>query len=222
MNAESTAELRHPFRYGPIMPTATLARPRLPRRDAALVEHEPGSAGRRDVERFIRDEYRAHFGARVSHFMPQLIALHSGDGTLRAAVGCRGAASEPLFLETYTGAPIEHVIADRLGITVPRNEIVEVGSLACRDGRAAMDIVTALVPALIGAGFSWVAFTGADTVRNVFRRMKLVPHALCVADQTLLGEARHDWGTYYEHHPIVMAGRIMDGIAPVLSLAGAP
>jgi hypothetical protein len=27
----------------------------------------------------------------------------------------------------------------------------------------------------------------------------------------LLGEARHDWGTYYDHNPHVMAGRIAEG-----------
>jgi hypothetical protein len=28
----------------------------------------------------------------------------------------------------------------------------------------------------------------------------------------LLGEARKDWGTYYDHDPHVMAGRIADGL----------
>jgi hypothetical protein len=88
------------------------------------------------------------------------------------------------------------------------------------NGRAATEIVLALVPALIEAGFTWVVFTGADTVRNVFRRLRLVPHALCTADQTLLGAARHDWGRYYDHNPIVMAGRIADGLAAVGTTTG--
>jgi hypothetical protein len=48
---------------------------------------------------------------------------------------------------------------------------------------------------------------------NVFRHLGLAPRALCPADPLLLGEARHDWGTYYDHEPQVMAGRIADGMA---------
>jgi hypothetical protein len=125
-----------------------------------------------------------------------------------------------LFLETYTIRPVEALIAERVGIAVPRAEIVEVGSLACRNGRAATEIVLALVPALIEAGFTWVVFTGADTVRNVFRRLRLVPHALCAADETLLGAARRDWGSYYDHNPVVMAGRIAEGLAALEMPAG--
>jgi hypothetical protein len=66
---------------------------------------------------------------------------------------------------------------------------------------------------LLACGFSWVVFTGADTVMKVFAHLGLEPRALCPADPLLLGEARHDWGTYYDHRPHVMAGRIADGLA---------
>jgi hypothetical protein len=118
-----------------------------------------------------------------------------------------------LFLETYTREPIEIALASSNGFFVPRERIVEIGSLACRNGTAAVAIVRALVPYLLRAGFTWVVFTGADTVMNVFRYLGLSPRALCPADPLLLGEARHDWGTYYDHAPQVMAGRIADGLA---------
>ena len=185
-----------------------------------LIEHPRGSPRRADVEAFIRDEFRRFFGATIAEFMPSLVALHGPDGELRAAAGYRGAESGKLFLEMYTRRPIEGVIAERLGVDVPRAQIVEVGSLVSRGGRAAMDIIRALVPALIRAGFTWVVFTGANTVRNVFQRLDLAPFALCAADKTLLGEAQHAWGTYYDHHPIVMTGRIADGMHVVPTVAG--
>ena len=185
-----------------------------------LVEHLHGSPGRTDVEAFIRNEFRRFFGATIAEFMPSLVTLHGPGGELRAAAGYRGAGVEKLFLETYTRKPIEAVIAERLGVDVPRAQIVEVGSLVSRGGRAAMDIIRALVPALIRAGFTWVVFTGADTVRNVFQRLDLTPFALCAADKTLLGDAQHAWGTYYDHHPIVMTGRIADGMHVVPAVAG--
>ena len=83
-----------------------------------------------------------------------------------------------------------------------------------------MQIVLDLVPWLIGAGFSWVVFTGADTVLNVFRRLRLEPQPLCTADKSLLGDAAGDWGTYYDHHPVVMAGRIVEGLDAVELMPG--
>lgn len=189
----------------------------LPARRAAcapgrrLVAHPRGAPQRRRLEDFVRREFAAHFDARVKHFMPLLLGLHDEAGDVRAVVGCRGAASERLFLETYTRLPIERALELRVGVTVARDEIVEIGGLACRDARAAVDIVGALIPHLLDAGFSWVVFTGADTIKNVFRRLRLVPTVLCAADPALLGVDRDDWGSYYDHHPEVMAGRLSDG-----------
>jgi hypothetical protein len=192
------------------------------RRDSAapkLVRHGVLSPQRKLLEEFVRREFHAHFGARIRHFMPELLALHSRDGGIRAVVGCRSAGVERLFLETYTGKPIEAALAARLGVRVARERIVEIGSLACSSATAAIAIIRALVPHLLHAGFAWVVFTGADTVMNVFRHLGLTPRELCAADPLLLGHARHDWGTYYDHQPYVMAGRIQDGVFAALPRA---
>jgi hypothetical protein len=178
---------------------------------AALERHDRCSPQRALLEDFVRCEFRKHFGARIQHFMPDLLALRDAHGGVRAVVGCRAAATEPLFLETYTREPVETALALLNGFWVPREHVVEIGSLACRNATAAIAIVRALVPHLLEAGFSWVVFTGADTVMNVFRYLGLAPRVLCAANAELLGDARHDWGTYYDHNPHVMAGRIRDG-----------
>ena len=185
---------------------------------AGLVRHSLRSPQRALVEEFVRREFRTHFGARIRHFMPELLGLHGKDGAIRAAVGCRGAATEHLFLETYTRKPIEIALAERNGFWVPRERIVEIGSLACRNASAAIAIIRELVPHLLGAGYSWVVFTGADTVMNVFHYLGLTPRELCPADPLLLGAARHEWGTYYDHDPRVMAGRIEAGASALYPL----
>ncbi|HJR71736.1 MAG TPA: thermostable hemolysin [Gammaproteobacteria bacterium] len=206
-----------------VAPTAALSTPRLfaagdSAAPAGLVRHGPHSAQRALVEEFVRREFRTHFGARIRHFMPELLGLHAKGGAIRAAVGCRAAAAERLFLETYTREPIEIALAKRNGFWVPRERIVEIGSLACRSASAAIAIIRALVPHLLGAGYSWVVFTGADTVMNVFHHLGLTPRELCPADPLLLGAARHDWGTYYDHDPHVMAGRIEAGASALYPL----
>lgn len=184
-----------------------------PRPLPALERHDKSSCSRAELEGFVRDEFFTHFNARVTQFMPELLALRGVGGELRAVVGCRPAARERLFLETYTGEAIERVLARHTGFAVARERIVEIGSLACRSASGAIAIVQALVPHLMAAGFSWVVFTGATTVMNVFQHLGLKPSPLCPADPLLLGEARHAWGTYYDHSPYVMAGRIVDGTA---------
>ncbi|HLF12416.1 MAG TPA: thermostable hemolysin [Gammaproteobacteria bacterium] len=208
MNFEPTAKiptssLRHSSLRAECLPKETPAK---------LICHSHESPQRQHVEEFVRNEFLIHFNARVKHFMPVLLALHGSRGDVRAVVGCRSAATERLFLETYTQEPIQMLLARRLGVDIARDQIAEIGSLACRSGRAAIDIVRVLIPFLLEAGFSWVVFTGADTVMNVFRHLKLAPRVLCTADQELLGDERHDWGTYYHHHPKVMAGRLREGI----------
>jgi hypothetical protein len=184
---------------------------RAPATPTRLISHGPLSAQRALLEEFVRREFLAHFGARVRHFMPELLGLHDPAGAVRAVVGCRAAATERLFLETYTHEPIEMALASQNGFFVPRERIVEIGGLACRNATAAIAIVRALVPHLLRAGFTWVVFTGADTVMNVFRYLGLAPQQLCPANPLLLGEARNDWGTYYDHDPHVMAGPIAAG-----------
>jgi len=179
----------------------------------ALERHLAASPRRAQLEEFVRAEFFAHFGACVTHFMPELLALRGAKGELRAVVGCRAAAREPLFLENYTREPIERVLARHNGFAVSRERIVEIGSLACSSASGAISIVQALVPHLLSAGFSWVVFTGATTVMSVFSHLGLKPEPLCSADPLLLGEARHAWGTYYDHSPYVMAGRIIEGAA---------
>lgn len=206
--------------------TSPIHAPRIPaagtaERRSFLVRHDASSRDRRRLEAFIAAEYQKHFDAKLTDFMPMLVGLHEADGALRAAVGYRAAAAEPLFLEVYTKAPIEAVIRRQTGIEVPRERIVEVGSLACTNGRAAMEIVTSLVPALIEDGFSWVVFTGADTVRNVFRRLHLRPVSLCIANKAMLGRRQRQWGSYYDHNPVVMAGRLADGITALVPAAPA-
>jgi hypothetical protein len=195
-----------------VNPSHALRRAPAPQEHARLVSHGALSPQRARLEEFVRNEFLAHFGARVRHFMPQLIELHDRDGSIRAVVGARAAAMVPLLLETYTRQPLETALASLNGFFVPREEIVEIGSLACRSATGAVAIVRALVPHLLRAGFTWVVFTGADTVMNVFRHLGLAPRELCRADPLLLGDARHEWGTYYDHDPRVMAGRIADGV----------
>lgn len=79
--------------------------------------------------------------------MPCLFGLEADDGSLHGAVGCRGAATQALFLEHYLDEPIEDLIAARVGTSVERADVVEVGNLAARGAGMSRLLIVALMAA---------------------------------------------------------------------------
>ena len=183
--------------------------------------HLEDSPRRLEVETFIRDVYAEHFAARLGALMPVLVTLCDGDGRIQAAAGLRPADLRGLFVENYTRAPIEHVLHAATGERVGRGRIIEVGNLATRAPGSARVLFRAMTSWLYEQGFDWVVFAGTIDVRAVFRRMGVELVALCDADPSCLGDARHDWGSYYENEPVVMAGSIVEG-CHALGLQRAP
>ena len=96
---------------------------------------------RQQVEQFIAQRFFEVHGARLSVFMPALIALFGENDEILAAVGIRSAATEVLFLEYYLDTSIEGSIAcnaDQLMVVPERDRIVEIGNLASIDRRPAV------------------------------------------------------------------------------------
>jgi len=180
--------------------------------DYLLCTHS--GAARLDVERFIRQSFARSHGADVRYFLPRLLSLHreDEDASLLAAFGTRPAESGRLFLESYLDRPIETVLSDRLGKTIPRGQVVEVGNLAARPGSTRL-MIAALTALLHGEGFRWVVFTGAPRLHNSFLRMGLEPLILGPAGKERLPAAdREGWGSYYDQSPRVFAGDIRHGL----------
>ena len=61
-------------------------------------------------------------------------------------------------------------------------------------------------------GYRWVAFTATRALRNTFHRLGLRPLRLTRADPARLPDGGASWGTYYDHDPVVMAGKISHGL----------
>lgn len=171
--------------------------------------HGPGSPGRAGVEAFVQAVYARRHGARVRQFAPTLVSLDDSDGPV-AAAGYRLAAQGPLFLERYLDAPVEALIGDQTGDPPPRGGLVEVGHLAAgRDG-AGRRLIHRLGPHLAALGCTWVVGTLTEELRALFVRLGVTPLTLASADPARLGDARDmaDWGRYYEHRPMVLAGHL--------------
>jgi hypothetical protein len=180
--------------------------PRLAGGRSGLAVYRAGDAGRAEVEDFIGRVYAAHFGARVTHYAPCLVAVN-GVGGIEAAAGYRP-ADGPLFLERYLDAPVERLLATRAVVSPTRSQIVEVGHLAAVRPGAGRRLILGLGQHLARGPYQWVVSTLTEELRDLFVRMGVTPLALGVADPARLGDEARAWGRYYEHHPVVLAGHL--------------
>lgn len=177
-----------------------------PRYTAAL--SGPDAPERTELEQFIRLVFHRAYGARIRHFMPQLMSLRDADGRLLAVCGLRNADREPLFLETYLEAPVEQVIAARTGDAVGRGDVVEVGNLAVAAPGIAPHLLASVSRYLHGTGTQWAVFTAIPLLRNSLARLNMPLEVL--ADATLQhidAAERPAWGSYYARNPQVLAVR---------------
>jgi hypothetical protein len=163
------------------------------------------------LQAFIRQVYLREFGARIPHFLPNLIGLYQADGQLVAACGLNLAASGPLYLEKYLDQPIEDLLTRHYSTQANRSNIMEVGNLAASNPGNGRMMFAAICLLLGHNGFDWVAFTGTTRLRNSFRHLSFDPVELGEASASQVGGDAVNWGRYYEHHPKVMAGDLSRG-----------
>jgi hypothetical protein len=171
----------------------------------AFSVHLPGDPGRGEVEAFIRRVYADHFGARVRQFAPTLVSLREG-GAITAAAGYRSGA-QPLFLERYLDGPVERLLAGPCEAPA-RERIFEVGHLAAQQPGEGRRLIPHLARHLEQLQVQWVVSTATQELRRIFTRLGVRPVTLGAADPARLGEGARDWGSYYAHHPLVLAGRL--------------
>jgi hypothetical protein len=173
-----------------------------------------GDPKRSEVEAFIRGVYRERFGAAVRGFAPVLVALRDEAGTLLAAAGYRAADAGPLFLERYLDAPIEQHLQAASDAPVTRRRIAEVGHLAAARAGEGRRLIALMAPLLAHEGFDWIVSTLTQELRQLFVR-------LGVADPDKLGEQAADWGSYYDHRPLVQAGHLRHALQALQRRGGA-
>lgn len=169
--------------------------------------HMAGDRERAGVEAFIHRVFAERFGADVRQFAPVLVSLQDR-GEIVAAAGYRGAAGTALFLERYLPAATETLLADPDDARPERRAIVEVGHLAASRSGAGRRLIALLGPHLAAHGFVWVVGTITSELRHLFMRIGVTPLALGVADPAALGADAANWGSYYDHRPVVLAGHL--------------
>ncbi|MBV1919479.1 MAG: thermostable hemolysin [Pseudomonadales bacterium] len=191
-----------------------------------LVDIDGASALRPEAEQFVTKRFRAEYGATVEYFLGRHI-LSYDQGELKSVVGYHIADENPLYLEQYLSAPVEHVIASRRDANefIDRASVVEVGNLASTSPGSFRRLVLSLCRYFYEGSASWVVFTSTPQLLNTFRKLGLELVFLGDAHEGDLargaeagaGSGEGRWGSYYEHKPTVVAGNIGYGLQQLLA-----
>lgn len=164
-----------------------------------------GSPERAAVEAYIHDRFAGAHSAEVTHFLPNLISLRCG-GEYSAAVGLAPAGNGNVFAEQYLDAPVEQVISEKLGLQVPRDQIIEIGNLVSTWKGSSLLLFIVIGEVMERLGYHYVMFTGTREVKALLARLRYSPIVLADADPGRLPDGGASWGSYYSNNPQVMFG----------------
>ena len=171
-----------------------------------------GQPERKQVEAFISTKYQEMHKATLSHYSSTLFVGEFQHQT-HVAIGIEPLKSHQAFLEQYLVQPIEQTLTKMIQRDVARDKIVEIGNLASQNMEYAKMIVAFLVFYLTVAEVEWAVCTGTIAVRYVLQQMGLHFHVLEKANPEVLGEAKKQWGNYYQQKPLVLAINVADALA---------
>lgn len=202
---------------------------------AQLVWCDRGHNCRDSLEQFIAGGFAAAYDARISQFMPHLLAvtLH---GQWQAVLGIRSGLAPRLFVEQYLDADICTVLAGA-GIATQRAQVAEIGNLYASGRQQTLLLFIAMAVALYQQGYRHLVCCATPTVMSMLSRHGLQLNILAEGDPSRLGNAAADWGSYYQRHPqvcqldltaayqLIMAKQqlqqMLSGFLPFLQCAGA-
>ncbi len=168
---------------------------------AQLLWCDRNHACRDSLEQFIAGGFAAAYDARISQFMPHLLAvtLH---GQWQAVLGIRSGLAPRLFVEQYLDADICTVLAGA-GIVTQRAQVAEIGNLYASGRQQTLLMFLAMAVALYQQGYRHLLCCATPTVMSMLSRHSLQLNVLAEGDPSRLGAAAADWGSYYQRHPQV-------------------
>ena len=160
------------------------------------------------IRRRYFDAYGAHIERMYSRYLRQ-----GGTSRARAALGyTRGRPGEPFYCERYLDSPVEALVSARLGHSVQRENIIEIGNLVADNGLAMLALWGAAANDLAAGGEVAIA-TLTTSLRSMFARVGVPIEVLAPARREALGVAGVSWGEYYARDPQVCFGDISLGQA---------
>ncbi|MCA0905489.1 thermostable hemolysin [Ruegeria marisrubri] len=164
---------------------------------------EEGDPGRAAVEDHIRQVYRQTYQARIEGFAPLLVSARRRGGGILCAAGVR-TAQDGFFSEAYLDIDFGAALLLATGVEVPRENIMEVVSLASTSPFPVLPMLDAMIQRGRDRGMTCGVFTATKALRRLLRRARLDFVTLAPADPARV-ESPEQWGSYYQADPWVCA-----------------
>lgn len=156
----------------------------------------------RNAAELVRDNFSEAFAASVMPDPDAFAVLHRGGEEVLACTGLSFDDGGPFFCERYLDGRIEDILTERLGVPVLRDQVIQVGSLASRGPRAAIELLRAQTVILWGMGHRYALMTATRKLASLLSRLgySFIPLAEASA-QRLTARERERWGSYYDNDP---------------------
>ena len=167
---------------------------------------------RPELERFISSAYKNIFNAKLNSFLPNLVASTLADDEIYTAFGYCDAAQSPLFLESYLDTPIEKLLSQKLGYSIERHQIVEVGNLSISKCVDSVKTMRDIAIYLRNLGYEWIVCTATRYLRMLFLKSGSRPTSIAQAPNSKVTNDGTDWGNYYVTAPEILVGNIDQSI----------
>ena len=171
--------------------------------------HRPSSEGRNRVETFLKQGFYDSFQVTPTSYMPLIMETTDLNSRTTACFGIRDISESTAFLEYYLSASVEQAIAEQIGAPVDRKSIIELGSIISRTKGAGGWLIIAATAWLRGARYQWGVLTATDDLKGALAKQGVELYKLADAKLEHLPEAeRNNWGSYYDHDPVVYAAPV--------------
>jgi len=159
---------------------------------------------RRDgVELFIKDVYTLRYGARIDEFPSRLISLVDDVDKIICAAGLR-TAEDGFFSEKYLDTSIDAALSAMSGLTIGRNEIFEVSTLASLSPKNIVEFIQGIISFGHENRFRWSFFTLTARLHRLLERIGVAPVYLAEANKNRIMNFEK-WGSYYDFQPMIYA-----------------
>jgi hypothetical protein len=156
---------------------------------------------RKELERFIAENYKKMHQAEISYFADNLFGCHDGEQFM-ASLGITFLVDRHHgFIEEYLDEPAEQAIAKIYKQPIAREQIVELGNLSSVVPGSTRRVIEKISPELKKRNVNWAIFAINVPVLNAFHKAGLEPKFICEAKHAKLKDQKTNWGSYYETKP---------------------
>lgn len=166
------------------------------------------SATRDEAMKYIQDQFQLHFGASIVDNTPILMLCRETSGAVVAAWGLRR-LDDGLFSACYLDRSVLDCLNDVCDVPPGIDDVVELCHLSVSHPKVLLALVPLLAQVLTQMKYRYLVCTATRCLTRFFQRRGFSPLVLASADRQRLAAGERDrWGSYYDHAPMVLAGRV--------------